>query len=276
MIHCLAMDATHTYFAAHAADPGPLQHQVMSPTAIDGASVVGGRPVSFGPRQMPISYGATAAPIPARQGLANGVVPRQSEQASSQLLGVGTASASTTEVVGIADGARHGSVATGLAAYTIAGSDDDVTARLGVGGRVEQAATYQPTPQTSSTAPQQLPHPPATQQQQQQQRLTAEATTAPAEVHGRAESTQAQASVDMSPGTRLSIEAQRAMAQLSSQRTALVQALQSRAARAITIDEGQSAQGADQGIMRGMRLLMRRLCGTLVFMGSSVGAWWIQ
>ena len=232
-----AMDSTPMYFAPDTADSGPLYLQGMSPNALEGASLVSGRPMSFGPQQMPIGSGSTAAHVPARQPMTNGVAPQATGQGSSQLHGTATSSGLMSGAVGGVEGESFNGAVTGPA--------DDGVARLRVGGRVEQASAHQPTPPTTSMPLQQPPHPPSIQQQQQQ-RLPAMTTPTPADESRRMAGPQPQTPVDMSPGARLTVEAQRAMAQLASQRTALVQALQTRATRAATLYEGHAVQGDDQ------------------------------
>ena len=218
------MDSTSRYLAPDPVDSGPLPYQGMSPTAVLGATLGSGRPTSFAPQQMPISYGSTTAPAPARQPMANGVAPQVSGQGSSQLHNAATGFGATGGV----EGEAPCGVATGQVAYTTTGPDDDGAVRLRVRDGAEQASTQHPPPHSASMSSQQLPLPPTMRQpQQQQQHLSAETTSMPSDVGQRIEGPQPNPPVDMSPGTRLTVEAQRAMAQLASQRTALVQALSS-------------------------------------------------
>ena len=181
-----------------------------------------------GALQLPGGYGATAS---AYEPLANGVSAALGGQGTTQRDGQrpGAADASAS---GPLEQPDRGTRATGL---------DGVTTHEGVQGRagVEQAlhtstTPEQPPPVHLAPADRQQPHTPA-----QQQQAAAQVTTSFAEgdacddVSGPLQGHAATA------GTRLSAEAQRAMAQLASQRAALVQALQARARGTVGAVEAQ-------------------------------------
>ena len=195
-----------------------------------------------GALQLPVGYGATAS---AYESLENGVSAALGGQGATQRDGQrpgavdfsGSRPRETSSLVQPERGTRP----TGL---------DGVTTHVGVQGRVgvEQALR-------TSTTPEQPPPvhlAPADRQQSrtlaQQQQAAAQVTTSFAEGDPRddvSETLQGQAAA---AGTRLSVEAQRAMAQLASQRAALVQALQARARGtlgAVETQENANPEGAD-------------------------------
>ena len=208
---------------------GPYpDHQGMSPTptaAFDErqaemlGSVQGSRVLGS---QLPVGYGATA-----ESNLVNGTAAAPS---------FGTAlSSGTAPVVSSGLGASE---ATDTAAARETGP---VVTR--VQGSVGQPYTYTPASTTPPVAPAAASH---TQQQlpyvssQSRAQRPPEPHASVAGENGRVDSA----------GTRLSLEAQRAMSQLSSQRTALVHALQQRAARASSAFATLEGDGDDSATMR--------------------------
>ena len=178
---------------------------------------------SGGALQMPASYGSTAT---AYDRLANGVSATLGGQGPTQR---------DEQRPGAADVSGGGSLDTPMLAQLESGSRvtglDGATSREGVQGRVGVGQpTYTTTfhelhpPLHPAPADQQQPHTPAQRQQAAAQVSTPLAEGGPRDdVPGPLQGHAATA------GTRLSVEAQRAMTQLASQRAALVQALQTRA-----------------------------------------------
>ena len=172
--------------------------------------------------QLPVSYGATAA-----SSLMNGV--------SASSGGIEPASSSTTtQALHVVSGASQ--------VPETAVARETGPAATGVPSNIGRTYTSTPNPTLTSPAPaeqaltpQQLPHTPSQSRDQRPPQLANPSS-------GDAESRES------STGTRLSLEATRAMSQLASQRTALVQALQQRAARAssafaVLEGEGEGSNG---------------------------------
>ena len=240
-----AMDDTSTpipvtYAPGHSTPvigSGPFPHaQGMSPTLTavfedqrqdNRGSLQGVR--GFG-SQLPVGYGATAG-----SSLMNGT-------AAAPSLGT-TPAASAAAAVDVDLGASE------VASATAARETGPVATR--VQGRVSQQYAHTPAPTNTSSAPadpapvqQQIPHAPLLDRVPQPPEPS---------VPVSGESVRA----EHSAGTRISLEAQRAMAQLASQRTALVQALQQRASRAssaFAVVEGEGGGSATANHAREARL----------------------
>ena len=220
-------------YASSAEDSGPYPHpQGMSPsvsTAILGH--VAGEQGLGGSLQMPAGYGSTSL---TRGPLANGVLSAPTAQGATLTdeLRPGAADVSgggsleTTEPIRLGRGTRE----TG---------PEGATSHEGVQGRVgapytsttsQQAPLVHPAP-----ADHQHPHTPAPRQP-----AAAQVSTPLAGGELRDDPSGSMQGPPTTTGTRLSMEAQRAMTQLASQRAALVQALQTRA-------RGASGVGGSHG-----------------------------
>ena len=228
------MASPPAYFVPQTPHPGPVQDQGMSPTLTEGLVAARSQPVSFGPRQMPVGYSSVSTRGSEGQGLANGVTSYSG----------GPVTSSGHDISGVGSRDDPNSEAAGRPARARTGSDDGTAMGLGVEGRVEHRHSITSPATTPHSTPHQLPHPPHTTLQQQEQSRTSALTSGTDE---GARVLRGESYADMSPGTRLSVEAHRAMAQLSSQRTALVQALQQRASRSSFQDEGLRDQAVPSG-----------------------------
>ena len=200
-------------------DPGPYpQQQVMSPTLTAAfedhrseTSRLAHSHRGLG-SQLPTGYGATAG-----SSLMNGTAA------------TATLSPSAPAVGSVA--VMSGSTAAGA---TLAPETGPVVTR--VQDSVGQGYAYTPTPTAPSA--------PADSTTSQQQRpYTIPLDRVPQLPEPPASASGASAPVEQSPGTRISLEAQRAMAQLASQRTALVHALQQRATRASSAFAASEGEG---------------------------------
>ena len=213
-----------------AGDPGPYPvPQGMSPNVFPATSGhVAGEQRLGGSLQMPAGYGSTTS---TRGPLTNGIpsVPTaqgaaQRDERRSGAAGVsGGVPLETATPVQLGRGARE----TGLEGAT---SHDDVQGRVGVSytsTTSEQAPLVHPAP-----AEHQQPHTPAPRQQ-----AAGQASTPLAGGDLRDDISEPLQGHASTTGARLSMEAQRAMTQLASQRAALVQALQTRARGASGVGE---------------------------------------
>ena len=121
-----------TYFAPFAALPGPtIQEQGMSPTLPEGSSVNEGTPVSFGPRQLPLSYGSISARTVEGHGLANGVSPLEAGSSSSQVRNGGQVSGVGPATTAVGSRDDLSSSTAGLMGHAITGLDDSAATSLG-------------------------------------------------------------------------------------------------------------------------------------------------